>query len=92
MTKFGGGASVELELLQGMLVSLDAVDPFLTVLDGGSPQVPHAVVHGDVEPVLVKLVWPHFGFAYAHGPPAAILCFPRSLVVNEVSISERNEP
>ena len=86
------GATVELELLQGMLVPLDAVDPFLTVFDGGGAQVPHAVVHGDVEPQLVKLVWPYFGLAYAHGAPAAVLGFTRSLVVYEVSVSERDEP
>ena len=91
VTNFGS-ITVELELLQGVLVSLDAVDPFLTVLHGGSPQVPHAVVHGDVEPELVKLVWPHFGLPYTDGAPAAVLRFARSLVVDEVSISERDEP
>ena len=36
VAEFSADAAVELELLQGMLVSLDAVDPFLTVLDGSS--------------------------------------------------------
>ena len=35
VTNFGG-ITVELELLQGVLVSLDAVDPLLAVLDRGS--------------------------------------------------------
>lgn len=37
-------------------VQLDGVDPLVPVLRVLSPEVPHAVVHTDVQPALVKLV------------------------------------
>lgn len=37
-------------------VQLDGVDPLVPVLRVLSPEVPHTVVHTDVQPALVKLV------------------------------------
>lgn len=37
-------------------VQLDGVDPLVPVLGVLGAQVPHAVVHADVQPALVKLV------------------------------------